>query len=227
MTIFPGASSPHPDPDQAALVMTTLFDFSHPDAADSWRTVDDVVMGGISSSRVLADPAGMAVFTGTVSLERNGGFASARATTSLGPGESMDGITLVVRGDGKTYKVTLRGDRRFDGVGWQAPFATVAGSWTTVRLPVSAFTPSWRGRLVPDAAPLDPRRLQSIGLSISDKQAGAFRLEIRSIATWRRSEPSPSPSALEQHPEAGSDAREVFQRRLESRQPDAATPRTP
>ena len=209
MTILPGASLPQPAPNDAPPAPRSLFDFSLPGAADSWRTIDDVVMGGVSSSRVLADPDGKIVFTGTVSLERNGGFASARAPASLTSGDSMDGIVLDVRGDGKTYKVTLRGDRSFDGVGWQASFATVADAWTTVTLPLEAFTPSWHGRLVTDATPFDTSRLQSLGLSISDKQAGAFRLEVRSISAWHRSAPRAGLSALVQRLDAGSTANEL------------------
>ncbi|MHC4846425.1 MAG: CIA30 family protein, partial [Planctomycetota bacterium] len=209
MTLLPGTSPPDPLANDAPATTKRLFDFSDPDTADSWRTIDDVVMGGVSSSRVLADPDGKAVFTGTVSLERNGGFASARAPASLATGESMDGIALDVRGDGKIYKVSLRGDRSFDGVGYQASFATVADRWTTVTLPLEAFTPSWRGRLVTDAPPFDPSRLQSIGLSISDKQAGVFRLEVRSISAWRRAEPRAGRTALLQRLDAGPGANEL------------------
>ena len=56
-----------------------LFDFSHPDAVAEWHAIDDRVMGGVSCSSLDHDPAGHAVFNGTVSLERSGGFASAWA----------------------------------------------------------------------------------------------------------------------------------------------------
>ena len=62
---------------------TTLFDFTDPNAASAWHAIDDRVMGGISRSTLRHDPAGHAVFEGTVSLERNGGFASMRSS----PGE--------------------------------------------------------------------------------------------------------------------------------------------
>jgi hypothetical protein len=42
--------------------------------------------------------------------------------------------------------------------------------------------PSWRGRPVPDAPPLDTARLRQIGLMIADRQEGPFALALRSIA---------------------------------------------
>ena len=44
-------------------------------ATDSWRNIDDVVMGGLSSSEMVIED-GVAVFRGDVSLDNNGGFAS-------------------------------------------------------------------------------------------------------------------------------------------------------
>jgi uncharacterized surface protein with fasciclin (FAS1) repeats len=54
----------------------TLMDFA--DDSQRWRIVNDDVMGGISDSRFRID-GGKAVFTGRLSLENNGGFASVRS----------------------------------------------------------------------------------------------------------------------------------------------------
>ena len=61
----------------------SLFDFTDPSVASAWQAIDDRVMGGISRSTLRHDAAGHAVFEGSVSLERNGGFASVRSS----PGE--------------------------------------------------------------------------------------------------------------------------------------------
>ena len=63
------------DPDTTWL----LFDFGDPAAVTEWNAIDDRVMGGVSGSRLRHDPTGHAVFEGSVSLERNGGFASIRS----------------------------------------------------------------------------------------------------------------------------------------------------
>jgi hypothetical protein len=138
-------------------------------------------MGGVSVSRLWHDPAGHAVFEGTVSLERNGGFASVRSRPlDLGiPGATA--FLLEARGDGKRYKLNLRTDDAFDGVNYQAAFQAPEGTWTLVRVPLSGFLPTFRGRRVPGAPPLDPARVRQAGLMIADGQAGSFALALRSI----------------------------------------------
>lgn len=159
---------------------TLRFDIA--DTVLGWQPVNDGVMGGMSSSRLRHDAAGHAVFEGVVSLERNGGFASVRAAkTSLGSPGTL-GYALAVLGDGRRYKLNLRIEDSFDGVNYQAGFTPQAGVWTEVALPLSAFAPSFRGRPVPGAAPLDPARVRQVGLMIADQQAGPFRLCIRRIA---------------------------------------------
>ncbi len=54
--------------------------------------------------------------------------------------------------------------------------------WTTCRLASADFLPTWRGKPVPDAPPLDTSRVRQIGLMIADRQEGTFDLAIRLIA---------------------------------------------
>jgi len=85
-----------------------LIDFEHPTALTEWVTVDDVVMGGVSSSRVRLDPEGFAVFEGTLSLENNGGFCALRSGVLTERPLAADSFLLDVRGDGKRYKFNVR-----------------------------------------------------------------------------------------------------------------------
>ena len=158
-----------------------LIDFSLPVSLDGWSPIGDVVMGGISRSRLDHEPAGHASFSGVVSLERNGGFASVRSPLlALGaPGAAA--YLLEVRGDGQRYKLSLRTDEAFDGVNYQVAFVAPP-AWTTLHLPLAEFQPGFRGRAVPDAPPLDPARVRQVGLMIADRQAGPFALAIRSFA---------------------------------------------
>jgi hypothetical protein len=159
-----------------------LFNFDSALSVADWSAVDDTVMGGVSGSRLRHDPAGHAVFEGIVSTAHGGGFASVRTRAmDLGVGGAVRYV-LDVRGDGKRFKLNLRTDDAFDGVNYQAAFATPVGSWTRVQLPVSAFLPTFRGRSVAGAPPLDPNRVRQIGLMISDRQAGPFALALRSIS---------------------------------------------
>jgi len=156
-----------------------LADFHDADEATSWRPTDDVVMGGVSSSAMLAG-VGAGVFCGELSLERGGGFASVRRRNEVVDLSAYDAVELRVRGDGKRYKLNLRVSDSPDGVVYQAAFETQAGTWTTAKLPLAGFVPRFRGRPAPGT--LDSAHVSSLGLLISDRQVGPFRLEVSSIA---------------------------------------------
>jgi hypothetical protein len=158
-----------------------LVDFASPAAIDAWEAINDGVMGGVSQGRLRHEAASHAVFEGTVSLENNGGFASVRSRPGAFGADRIEAYHLDVMGDGKTYKFNLRTDDAFDGVNYQAPFTTPAGVWTTVRLPVAAFNPTFRGRSVADAPALAPARVRQMGLMIAERQAGPFALALRHI----------------------------------------------
>ncbi len=158
-----------------------LFRFDVESSVEGWSSIDDRVMGGVSNSRLRYEKAGYAVFEGVVSLDRNGGFASVRSRPiDLGVPVTTC-YWLEVKGDGKRYKLNLRTDDGFDGLNYQAVFAPPEGQWTTIEMPVQAFNPSFRGRSVEGAAPLDPMRVRQVGLMIADRQEGSFSLAVRSI----------------------------------------------
>ncbi len=167
----------------------SLFDFRRPTAAAGWLSVADPVMGGESHGALAALPGGTAVFQGVISLQGGGGFASVRSPPGRRGLSGCRGVALRVRGDGKTYRLTLRADAAFDGPSWEAAFSTLPGAWTTVQIPFSAFAPAKRGRPAPEAGALDPARIASVGLVIGERQPGRFRLELASIEGWPDDEP--------------------------------------
>jgi hypothetical protein len=162
---------------------TVLFSFALAGAATGWRPIDDAVMGGVSASRAAHTERGTLLFTGTVSLENNGGFASIRSAPQRFDLAGQAGIALRVKGDGKRYKVNLRTDADFDGVQFQAVLEPPAGEWINMALPFTAFRPTFRGR--PATGTLDPSRIMTVGLMISERQEGPFALEVEWIRAWR------------------------------------------
>lgn len=156
-----------------------LADFQDPGEVARWWSIDDTVMGGRSSSAVHSGDR-FGVFAGVLSLQNGGGFASVRRQDQRVDLSGCDLIELVVRGDGRRYKLNLRVERAEDGVVYQADFETQPGAWITAALGLASFVPRWRGR--PAAGALDPTRVTSLGLLISDRQEGPFRLELASIA---------------------------------------------
>ena len=164
----------------------TLFDFKAATNSPAWEVVNDDVMGGVSTSQFQVLTNACAVFSGTVRLENNGGFASVRS----GPvRENLTGLTafvLRVRGDGRGYKFSVRTGASFNSQLYQTSFTTKQGEWEEHRLAFSDFVPTFRGRILTDVPLLNPAKVNSVGFLISDKQAGPFRLEI----AWIKASPA-------------------------------------
>ena len=160
-----------------------MIDFTDP-GAPAWFPVNDGVMGGVSNGTLTVTEQGTGRFAGEVSLENGGGFASVRTMLPEPELEGAQGIVLKVRGDGRRYRLRLRTDAAFDGVAYQASFATEPDAWREVALPLADFRPVFRGRPAPDAPPLRPADVRQLGLMIADKQAGPFALEIAWIKDY-------------------------------------------
>jgi NADH dehydrogenase [ubiquinone] 1 alpha subcomplex assembly factor 1 len=160
-----------------------IFDFSDPETIDLFAPIDDQVMGGISASRMLPE-GDHAVFAGDVSLENFGGFASVRSFPGHYDLGDYEGVELKARGDGKSYKLSLTTDMRFDSVVYRARFTPPGGEWSVTKIPFTGFDPTFRGDVVSGAPPLDVSGIVTFGFLISDKQEGPFRLELRSIGTY-------------------------------------------
>ena len=156
-----------------------LFDFTKPDVRP-WLSVDDVVMGGVSQSRMQIENS-RAVFTGDVSLDFGGGFASVRSDPGLWDLSAFKAISLELRGDGRRYKLILKSDPGLGGINWQSAFQTLCGESQTVRIPFQDLTAVYRGSRTMNPPPFDASRIATLGILISDKQAGKFRLEIERI----------------------------------------------
>ena len=165
------------------MTSITLFDFSDPAAARSWRSIDDVVMGGVSASQfeALGDRA---VFRGVVSLENNGGFASVRCLPRALGLAGQRGLELDLIGDGHSCKLGLRLDDDFDGITYQATFTAPAGRRSLVRVDFAELVPTFRGRRVPGAPAFESARATQVGLLIGDKQSGPFSLELFAIRAY-------------------------------------------
>ena len=156
----------------------TLFDFQAATNSPAWEVVNDDFMGGVSTSQFQVLTNVGAVFSGTVRLENNGGFASVRSGPVRDNLTGLNAFVLRVRGDGRRYKFSVRTETGFDTPLYQCSFTTKPGEWAEHRLAFSDFVPTFRGRVLTDVPPLTPAKVNSVGFLIADKQAGPFRLEI-------------------------------------------------
>ncbi|OAN42022.1 NADH:ubiquinone oxidoreductase [Mycolicibacterium iranicum] len=160
-----------------------LVDLRDADEVARWTTVNDPVMGGKSTSRIAYAEGGL-VFSGTISLENNGGFASARGPQNPEIGRratGADSLRVSAVGDGKTYLLKV-GEA---GQSWSyvQRFATEPGVGRSYSLPVAGFEPVGQ-RLDPEPnapATLDPSTINQVSLYILDKQQGPFEITVSAI----------------------------------------------
>lgn len=162
--------------------MRTLMNFDDSPQEPRWVAVNDGVMGGRSSGGPNVED-GQLEFSGQLSLANNGGFASVRSVGRDFDLSDASQVVLRVRGDGRRYQLRLATDARYRGisVSYGAEFATKAGEWTEVRVPLASLTPTVRGDTL-RGPPIDPSQIREIGLLIGDKREGAFALTVDWIA---------------------------------------------
>jgi transforming growth factor-beta-induced protein len=149
-----------------------------------WQTVNDDVMGGRSRGGFELTSEKTLRFSGETSLQNNGGFSSIRTRRQPLELGGTDGLALRVRGDGRTYKVSLQTAGTSWRVSYWADLPTVAGQWTEARIPFAAWVPTSFGRELSGPA-LEVASIDSVGFMIYDKKAGPFSLEVASIAAYR------------------------------------------
>ena len=162
-----------------AQTARSLHQFSSTQEAANWQIVNDGVMGGRSSSQATITTDGKLRFTGNLSLENNGGFASVRSRPNgqllgLAAGNS---IVLRVKGDGRKYTFNLYTPERRTAFSYQMNFSTINGQWTEVRLPVSQFVAHSFGRPIPSMR-LNLSQVQAIGILLGDKRPGPFQISV-------------------------------------------------
>ena len=158
--------------------MTTIFSFESVSDSHRWPATNDGVMGGLSEGRAEITRDGVLRFSGRVSLENNGGFSSIRSGPAERDLSAYDGILIRVRGDGKRYALNLRTDVQIRAGSYRVKFDTKADEWLEIFLPFADFRATSYGVELPDAPPLDPRKIRSFGFLISDKQVGPFALDV-------------------------------------------------
>jgi NADH dehydrogenase [ubiquinone] 1 alpha subcomplex assembly factor 1 len=160
-----------------------LVSFTPETSPSAWQPIGDGVMGGRSSGAIACSETGIGEFHGTVRLDNGGGFASVKMDLpEAADASGWTGIEFRALGDGRTYKVGLRNsvDRR--SIVYQQSFTPPTEEWGHIRLLFSDFIPTWRGKTVTGAGPLDVNHMASLSLFVSGRQAGEFSLR---MGDWR------------------------------------------
>jgi hypothetical protein len=156
----------------------TLFDFNKKTPSSSWTIVDDVVMGGRSEGHFTINPDGYGEFSGTVSLENNGGFSSVRHRLEPVAVKKAARIRIRLKGDGKAYQFRIKHSSQ-TYYSYTCSFKT-SGTWEEVVLPLKDFYPVFRGREL-DLPNFDQGQIEELTFLISNKKPQSFRLVIDRI----------------------------------------------
>lgn len=161
-----------------ALGNPVIYDFSHQSDLQNWKVVDDSVMGGISQGNFSLNKEGHAVFSGTVSIENNGGFSSVRYNPIPRPVGHYSKIKLRIKGDGKTYQFRVKSEKS-EYHSYVFNFQTKK-DWHTVDIPFIEMYPSFRGRKL-NVPNYPGEQIAEIAFLIANKRNERFKLEIDRI----------------------------------------------
>jgi len=156
----------------------TIFEFTKTTDITPWHNADDIVMGGKSSSMFSINDDGKGVFSGQVSLENNGGFASLKYKCHKINTAGFSKIRLKVKGDGKRYQFRIKPNAT-DKHAYISYFNTIK-KWEIIEFSLAKMYPTFRGKEL-DKPNYNSQSIEEIGFLIANKQAESFRLEIDSI----------------------------------------------
>ena len=144
---------------------------------NNWSIINDDVMGGVSSSNITINDQNNIVFSGFLSLKNNGGFASSRLNYSKETLVGVKSFKIKFRGDGNIYKLRLSQNNR--QASYSHSFKSLRDKWTELNILATDFKPTWRGKTYRSYPDLQIEKINTIGLQISDKQEGEFKLELK------------------------------------------------
>nr|CAG4637155.1 EOG090X091L [Ceriodaphnia reticulata]SVE73042.1 EOG090X091L [Ceriodaphnia reticulata] len=174
------------------------WQFNDKSNLDDWIVTSDKDHNeGYSTCSLGLSPVGKGLFTGNLSTElvkdgkvKKAGYCNMK---SIRPMKSFKRdsfhdwscythLVMRVRGDGRTYMITLGSAGYFD-VNWHdqfhfALFTRGGPYWQISKIPFSKFYLTSKGRIQDTQEPVPLQRITSFGITAGDKINGPFRLEI-------------------------------------------------
>ncbi|KAJ1457523.1 complex I intermediate-associated protein 30-domain-containing protein [Pelagophyceae sp. CCMP2097] len=185
---------PKTSPATAAPVARVLM----PRDGVEWGPLDDVVMGGASSSSWLDGPP--ATWAGTVTCEGGGGFAGARCQALRPPVDASKSRGVKLRGLRNTdaqkvrrYKFIVRDDEAWNGVAWTWTVDVRGDRAKDFQLPFDEAVPTRFAKTL-TGVQLDTSKLTGLQLTYSKFEfdgginptftEGPFGLEVASIELY-------------------------------------------
>lgn len=151
------------------------------DDHNPWQTVNDGVMGGLSSGGSTLE-GGILTFKG-VTNTNGGGFSSVRLSIPRGALAGAEYLKVHMKRDSRAYSMTLRTNARSLGrrIAFRGPIlGSPEGAWGDGIVSFDTLKASIWGRAVPNAV-FDPSEAVEIGLIIYDGEDGPFVTQLKRI----------------------------------------------
>lgn len=163
---------------QTLALVILIFDFSTKSDLSTWNIVNDVVMGGRSNSKIELTESGHAKFSGHVTLENNGGFASVRYAFDKKNIEGKKYAMIRCKGDGKRYQFRIK-SKSSDYYSYISYFET-GTDWEIVKIPLKKMEPTFRGRSL-DMPNYNAKEMEEISILIANGSEQDFEILIDKI----------------------------------------------
>lgn len=158
-----------------------LFNFANSENEKAWVNVNDNVMGGVSDGKFKITQEKTLLFYGNLSLANNGGFSSVRCLPIQFKLQKNDSICFQVKGDGREYTINLYTNKNLTAFSYRQSFQTIKDKWVELSFPLEKFIATSFGKVIQNAGLINPEEINSLGFMLSDKKAGQFQMEIKSI----------------------------------------------
>ncbi|MGC9491552.1 CIA30 family protein, partial [Vibrio genomosp. F10] len=143
-----------------------MIDFTNQNNRHLWRVSNDNVMGGISKGAVVLTSE-KTRFSGTISLENNGGFSAVFHKVDVIDAD-LTQLSLDIAGDGQRYQVRVIANHRKGSFGEERihyfhEFDTQENKRQTLTFNLIDFQATFRGRKIDNAPALSSEDIEEIG----------------------------------------------------------------
>lgn len=159
------AISPNPE--------TLQFEFNQD---QNWQVILDNVMGGRSEGEVSYEQ-GIMRFSGKLSLENNGGFASIRSPYGSHDFANLSEAVIRYRGTGGEFAIVLEDAEPFYEPKYRCTLK-LNDDWREVSIPLSDFRAHRLGQPLQYAFDPAGKPVLRVGFIKADKRTEPFRIEV-------------------------------------------------
>lgn len=167
---------------QIIVAQEKKVDFGKNKDGERWNIINDGVMGGLSKGQTWTTEDAV-TFTGTVSLQNNGGFSSYKS-----PYHEIDlskYTKIIVKYRSKEYAMamTLEMDKRWFLPYYKRNLPATDWKWVKKEIAFSEFEKYSVGRKVKGKPTQEElKKILRLGFITNEKRAGDFKIEIDYIA---------------------------------------------